>query len=126
MYGLYIQDQIKLPYGFHVMGGIRYQYIHQSNGQQLSLDYGGDGKPTSSSTPAQKAVTPRVGLLWQPKKWLSLYANYVESFGPNSGNAFVSTGVFTIVAPTSAEQYEGGIKAEFFDGKLRPTWLITT
>ncbi|WP_254786799.1 TonB-dependent siderophore receptor [Methylomonas sp. LWB] len=28
-YGLYVQDQIKLPYNFHVMGGIRYQYIHQ-------------------------------------------------------------------------------------------------
>jgi iron complex outermembrane recepter protein len=101
-YGLYVQDQIKLPYDVHVMGGIRYQYIDQDH-------------------VVQDAVTPRVGILWQPKKWLSLYANYVESFGANTSGAraFVRTGVFTTVAPTSAEQYEGGIKAEFFDGKLR-------
>ncbi|NOS74027.1 MAG: TonB-dependent receptor, partial [Methyloglobulus sp.] len=95
-YGLYIQDQIKLPYGFQVMGGIRYQYIDQNKVEQ-------------------DAVTPRVGLLWQPKKWLSLYTNYVESFGANSGRVFPGTPI----PPTSSEQYEGGIKAEFFEGKLR-------
>ena len=101
-YGLYIQDQIKLPYDVHVMGGIRYQYIDQDHD-------------------VQDAVTPRVGILWQPKKWLSLYANYLEGFGANTSGAraFVRTGVFTSVAPTSASQYEGGIKAQFFDGKLR-------
>lgn len=112
-YGLYIQDQIKLPLGFQVMGGIRYQYIHQNELIES------DGILPSSSASTQDAVTPRVGLLWQPKKWLSLYANYVESFGANQGNSFVRTGVFTTVPPTSANQYEGGIKAEFFDGKLR-------
>ena len=103
-YGLYIQDQIKLPYGFQVMGGIRYQYIDVKS----SLDSVGTQQ-------VQDAVTPRVGMLWQPKKWLSLYANYAESFGANTGRVFPGT----TVPPTSAEQYEGGIKAEFFEGKLR-------
>ena len=111
-YGLYVQDQIKLPYGFQVMGGIRYQYLHQKSSNQF------DGQTTTTSF-TQDAVTPRVGLLWQPKSWLSLYANYAENFGANSGLTFVSTGVFKPVAPTSATQYEGGIKAEFFNGKLR-------
>ncbi|NOU22565.1 MAG: TonB-dependent receptor [Methyloglobulus sp.] len=102
-YGLYIQDQIKLPYDVQVMGGIRYQYIDLIDGN------------AGITQQVQDAVTPRVGLLWQPKKWLSLYANYVESFGANSGRVFPGA----IVPPTSAEQYEGGIKAEFFDGKLR-------
>ncbi|MEQ1740723.1 MAG: TonB-dependent siderophore receptor, partial [Methyloglobulus sp.] len=95
-YGLYIQDQIKLPYGFQVMGGIRYQYIDVDKAEQ-------------------DAVTPRVGILWQPKSWISLYANYVESFGANSGRVFPGTPV----PPTSSAQYEGGIKTQFFDGKLR-------
>jgi iron complex outermembrane recepter protein len=113
-YGLYVQDQIKLPYGFQVMGGIRYQYLHQKSSNQF------DGQTTTTSF-TQDAVTPRVGLLWQPKSWLSLYANYAENFGANTSNAltFVRTGVFKPVAPTSATQYEGGIKAEFFNGKLR-------
>ncbi|MEQ1740234.1 MAG: TonB-dependent receptor [Methyloglobulus sp.] len=96
-YGLYIQDQIKLPHGFQVMGGIRYQYVDQDKAEQ-------------------DAVTPRVGILWQPQSWLSLYANYVESFGANNGRLWPDS---RPIAPTSAEQYEGGIKAEFFGGKLR-------
>jgi iron complex outermembrane recepter protein len=109
-FGLYIQDQIKLPYNIQVMGGIRYQYLHQNNKDQLA---------GSSSGLTADAVTPRVGFLWQPKKWLSLYANYVENFGPNDPFATIFPG--TLPAPTSAEQYEGGIKTEFFDGRLRAT-----
>jgi iron complex outermembrane receptor protein len=100
-YGLYIQDQIKLPYGFQVMGDIRYQYIDVKD-------------PANSDVKAQDAVTPRVGVLWQPKNWLSLYANFAESFGANTGRVFPGIPA----PPTSAEQYEGGIKAEFFEGKL--------
>jgi iron complex outermembrane recepter protein len=109
-YGLYIQDQIKLPYNIQVMGGIRYQYLHQNNKDQLA---------GSSSGLTDDAVTPRVGFLWQPKKWLSLYANYVENFGPNDPFASIFPG--TLPPPTSAEQYEGGIKTEFFDGRFRAT-----
>jgi iron complex outermembrane recepter protein len=111
-YGLYIQDQIELPYSVHVMGGIRYQYIH-SNSHNKTFD--GAAPTTSANT--NDAVTPRVGILWQPKSWLSLYANYVESFGANEGNIFPNKPI----PPTSAEQYEGGIKTEFFDGRLRAT-----
>ncbi|MEQ1766365.1 MAG: TonB-dependent receptor, partial [Methylotenera sp.] len=73
-YGLYIQDQIKLPYNIQVMGGIRYQYLNLNNKEQLAQ---------TSDRRTDDAVTPRVGFLWQPKSWLSVYANYVESFGPN-------------------------------------------
>ncbi|NOU23826.1 MAG: TonB-dependent receptor [Methyloglobulus sp.] len=109
-FGFYIQDQIKLPYDVQLMGGIRYQYLHQNNQDLVAK---------SSSGKSDDAVTPRVGFLWQPKKWLSLYANYVESFGPNDPFALIYPG--TLPPPTSAEQYEGGIKTEFFDGRLRAT-----
>jgi iron complex outermembrane receptor protein len=117
-YGVYIQDQIKLPYDVHVTGGIRYQNIHQTSLIEQSQAYGG---VTSLSASTQDAVTPRVGLLWHPKNWLSLYANYAESFGPNSGLTFVSPGFGKIVNPTSAAQYEGGFKFAFFEDKLRAT-----
>ncbi|WP_426992508.1 TonB-dependent siderophore receptor [Methylomonas sp. CM2] len=115
-YGLYFQDQIKLPYNFQVMGGIRYQYIHQ---KQSSQNYTGTVTPQDPTT--QDAVTPRVGILWQPQSWLSLYANYVEGFGANTGKTYVSPGVSKTIDPTSASQYEGGIKTSFFDGRLRAT-----
>ncbi len=115
-YGFYVQDQIKLPYQFHVMGGIRYQNIHQDNLTRFGDILGGGSSATALS---DDAVTPRVGILWRAQNWLSLYANYVESFGPNKAGAILESGA--LAPPTSAEQYEGGIKTEFFDGRLRAT-----
>jgi iron complex outermembrane recepter protein len=115
-YGFYVQDQIKLTHDVHVMGGIRYQNIHQDNITQNGDILGGGFSATALS---DDAVTPRVGILWQPKSWLSLYANYVESFGPNKPGAVLESG--TLAPPTSAEQYEGGIKTKFFNGRLRAT-----
>ncbi|NOU23325.1 MAG: TonB-dependent receptor [Methyloglobulus sp.] len=121
-YGLYIQDQIKLPYDLHVTGGIRWQYIHDN-----VVFKNVDGSVGSSSASTNDAVTPRVGILWSPKSWLSLYANYAESFGSNIDPAngvslsFVNNGVGKALGPTSAEQYEGGIKLSFFDNRLRAT-----
>jgi iron complex outermembrane receptor protein len=43
----------------------------------------------------------------------------VESFGPNDQFALIYPG--NLPPPTSAEQYEGGIKTEFFGGGLRAT-----
>ncbi|MEQ1531812.1 MAG: TonB-dependent siderophore receptor, partial [Methylococcales bacterium] len=94
-FGFYIQDQIKLPYDVQLMGGIRYQYLHQNNQNLIAK---------SSSGRSDDAVTPRVGFLWHPNSWLSLYANYVENFGSNDRFASIFPG--TLPPPTSAEQYE--------------------
>ena len=114
-YGLYGQDQIKLPYEIHVTGGLRYQYIHQNTISTQS------DVVSNAVAQTQDAVTPRVGILWHPQSWVSLYANYAESFGANSGIVWGAGSQFTSVAPTSASQYEGGVKTEFFDGRLRAT-----
>ena len=118
-YGGYIQDQIKLPYNVHVMGGIRYQNFHQGQLVQFSPTGYSAGTPDDFQGQSQDAVTPRVGILWQAQPWLSLYANYVESFGPNSGRIFSSETESKAVPATGASQYEGGIKTEFFNGRLR-------
>lgn len=110
-YGLYLQDQIKLPHNIHVMGGLRYQYVHKT----------GESGPANALTPfdpqTDDAVTPRVGILWQPQNWLSLYSNYAENFGANTGRGFLNKPL----PPQSAQQWEVGAKTEFFDGRLRAT-----
>ena len=68
-------------------------------------------------------------MLWNPKKWLSLYSNYTENFGPNTQGALLFTGFDPsgiplpgdALAPTSAQQWEVGAKTEFFDGRLQAT-----
>jgi len=111
--GIYIQDQIKLPFGLHLMGGVRYQNVTILS---RNSDYRVGDWTLNVPTKAQR-VTPRVGVLWQPQNWLSLYGNYAEGFGPNSGQIFPGTPV----PPSDAVQYEFGAKAEFFDSKLRAT-----
>ena len=116
-YGLYAQDQIKLPYNFHVMGGLRYQYVHHIGEQGPYGAY----VPYPALTDA--AVTPRVGLLWEARDWLSLYGNYVENFGNNGGAlTYVSPGVVKPIQPESAQQWEFGAKTQFFDGRLRTSF----
>ncbi|QSA96558.1 TonB-dependent receptor [Methylococcus sp. EFPC2] len=106
-FGAYAQDQIKLPYGIHVMGGFRYQYVKQWDNRAVQDLISDD------------AVTPRVGVLWQPQNWISLYGNYVENFGNSNMGAQTATG--KPLPPESAQQWETGAKFEFFEGRLSAT-----
>lgn len=113
-YGVYFQDQITIGDKLHIMGGGRYDMA----------GYGGFGGSSWEATKAgfsmqhEDKFTPRVGILYQPWDWLSVYGNYVESFGSNNGRNSVTGGTFK---PQSAEQYEIGFKTEFFDKQLSST-----
>jgi iron complex outermembrane recepter protein len=70
----------------------------------------------SDNTEASR-FSPRVGLVYQPIKPVSLYASWSRSFVPQfgtdrEGNQFV---------PTLGEQFEIGVKTEFFDNRLIAT-----
>jgi iron complex outermembrane receptor protein len=112
-YGVYFQDQITLWDKLHIMGGGRYDMA----------GYGGFGGTSWEETKAgfsmqhEDKFSPRVGIVYQPWDWLSLYGNYVESFGTNNGRS-ATGGNF---APQASEQYEIGFKTEFFDKRLSST-----
>jgi iron complex outermembrane receptor protein len=114
--GLYVQDQIELPYGFHVMAGARYQYVFNWNTGASRSGSFVSGPVSNSAIPAHQArVTPRFGLLWRPQSWVSLYGNYTEGFAANSGAVYPNT----FAPPSNAESWEAGAKFELFDGRLR-------
>ena len=112
--GLYLQDQVKLPYNFFLLTGARYEYVRQAS-ETGSASY--NVQPALPLT--GQALTPRFGLLWRPQEWLSLYGNYTEGFGPQPAGTLIYPGV--LGAPTSAESWEAGAKLELFGGKLRAT-----
>jgi iron complex outermembrane recepter protein len=120
--GVYLQDQIKLPYNIEVLGGLRYQYLNQRY-QMTDTNC----QATTSCTldnlnhrhgAVDQAVTPRVAVLWRPMDWLSFYGNYTEGFSPNFGKPQQDG---NLIPPSKANQWEAGAKAEFFDGRLRAT-----
>ncbi|NKB17843.1 MAG: TonB-dependent receptor, partial [Pseudanabaena sp. CRU_2_10] len=73
--------------------------------------------PTFNSDAEAQAFSPRLGIVYQPTKDISLYASYTQSFNPVSGRS--ETG--TPFLPERGTQYEIGIKADLFDGRLSTT-----
>ncbi len=113
-FGLYFQDQIKLPYHLSMLAGFRYD----------SAKSIGDFDGSVFENPRQDSLTPRGGLIWQPLPELSLYGSYTENF---SGVASIGAGG-TLLPPESAQQWELGIKTELFDKRLMGTlaWFDLT
>jgi len=133
--GAYVQDQMKLPMGFYVLAGGRYQYINaRSNGSNSYQDCFNPypSPPLSPFTPAPcnfdtetqpgqfvaQRVTPRSALLWRPYEWVSLYGSYAESYSPNYNGLFV-LGTNQPNPPSAGEQSEGGVKLDLLDHKLQ-------
>lgn len=123
--GFYTQDQIELPYHVHLLAGFRYDTVRKLDASALSFNFPGfQAAQTSSTNLQQEAVKPRFGILYQPLPEVSLYANYVENFGIANGQNFDNNPL----PPTTAQQYEAGIKTELFDKRLTATlaWFDIT
>ena len=103
-YGLYFQDQIKLPFNVYGNVGVRYD---NANSIQYA-DYG--------SNTTDQHVSPRGGLLWKPLQWVSVFGNFSENFGPS--NSMWNSPVQNVLPPTLANQWETGLKTEFFNRRL--------
>ncbi len=111
--GAYVQDQLALPGGLHLLAGARLQYVHET---QTS---GYLAPPTPQPTLTGTRVTPRVGALWALQPWLNLYGNYAENFGASNGYGVQPNG--QVVPPTAGRQWEAGAKFQSADKRLSAT-----
>ena len=110
-YGVYFQDQLSFfDDKLFIMGGGRYDWA------RVKLD-SAFLSPLEKSVENNSRFNPRVGITYRPWTWLSLYGNYLESFGANNGRS----STLQAFDPQTAEQYEAGLKTEFFDGRLTST-----
>lgn len=108
-HGFYLQDQVKLPFNLHALAGFRYDTV-------VTTD-----TVTKETTEKDHRLSPRVGLVWQPVTWLSLYGSYTENFGISNGFQVGPDGGRQPLPSQSAKQWETGVKTEFLDGRLRTT-----
>ncbi|MEH2071690.1 MAG: TonB-dependent siderophore receptor [Nostoc sp.] len=112
-FGVYLQDQIAVFDNLKLLVGGRYDTYHSE--LQNFLD-------ASTTVTDSDAFSPRVGVVYQPTKEISLFANYSRSFVPVSGSskngdAFV---------PTRGTGYEVGIKGDFLNDRLSSTLAFYT
>lgn len=108
---VYAQDQIELPWNWHVMLGGRYQTL-----SSRSVTYFPSlGPPHVLDILYENEVfLPRAAVLWKFLPWMSSYYSYAEGMGANSG--IDRTG--RPLEPESSKQHEVGLKSEFFNGRL--------
>ncbi|MEH2051202.1 TonB-dependent siderophore receptor [Nostoc sp.] len=99
--GFYLQDQITVAENLKVLLGGRFDIANQKFQDLLNQ---------TTDFQQAEAFSPRVGIVYQPIKPISLYASYSRSF---------SQGQYTLGAappePERGTQYEIGVKADLTD-----------
>ena len=108
-FGAYVQDFAELPHGVFLLAGLRYD-----SATTYDTGYG-----VAQSVHDHPSPTPRLGILWQFHSSASLYASYTGNYGDTPLGNLTATGAF--LPPESAQQYEAGIKSEWFDKRLTVT-----
>lgn len=107
--GIYVQDQISLFDNLKLLAGLRYDTVEQKTVIPEATLF--DPEP-GEQTQNNDALSPRVGIVYQPIEPLSLYASYSKSFNPTTETTFSGDPL----EPERGEGYEAGVKAELLKG----------
>jgi iron complex outermembrane receptor protein len=122
-FGIYAQDLISFTDQIKVLAGIRWSW-QEAEVSTYKEVYNATTKiqttapekttPVVGAKRKDKAFSPKLGLVYQPTKDMSLFASYSNSFTPNTG---LTVDGNTIEA-SIIDQYEVGIKKDFWRGIL--------
>ena len=114
--GAFVQDLISLTEQFKVLAGVRYTFQKTPR----TVTYNEDTQTTTLSNNSlgkskiENAFSPKVGLIYQPIKSSTIYVSYASNFTSNTG-----TDIYLApLSPSTIDQYEIGLKNDFWDGKL--------
>ncbi|MGD9727844.1 MAG: TonB-dependent siderophore receptor, partial [Nitrospiraceae bacterium] len=102
----------------HMHAGGRFDLFEQ-NLTSRPNDVSPDGSQDSQTN---TAFSPSIGITYQPWKPIALYANYTESFAPQEAGARSITG--QLFDPQRGKAWEGGIKLQAFEDRLRSTIAV--
>lgn len=115
--GLYVQDQVALGTKWELLVGGRFDRAvdayADSYGSRGEACYPDCTAPITSAYPADKAFSPRAGLLYRIDDAASVYGSYSRSFGSSNGRDNFGNAL----KAQKGTQYELGIKAQVFDGR---------
>ncbi|MFL5808327.1 MAG: TonB-dependent siderophore receptor [Flavisolibacter sp.] len=110
-FGVYVQDLVKLSSKFNVLAGLRWSYL-----ETIGIDSTNalTGEKTKGQTRYDRALSPRFGLVYKPSVTTSFFTSYSNSFTVNTGQDIDGNAI----RPSIIDQYELGVKNEFFNGLL--------
>ncbi|MBH8576567.1 TonB-dependent siderophore receptor [Nostocaceae cyanobacterium CENA369] len=110
--GFYVQDIVSLTNNLNLVLGGRGDFVDNQVTNFL--------RASGNQSQSDFAFSPRVGLVYKPIPPVSLYASYSQSFSQNIGTTFEGD----LFEPSRGTQYEVGVKADFFGGKLSSTLAL--
>ena len=112
--GVYAQDFISITKEFKVIAGLRWSYIE--NMPTLNTKFKTNLKSeVNNSATSDQAVSPKVGLVYNPNDNLSVFATYTNSFVANTGlDAFT----LNSLKPSLVDQYEVGAKKNLWNNAV--------
>lgn len=111
-FGVYVQDLIAVTPKLNLLAGIRWS-IQQSPATTTNYLLYGDST-TNGTYKADRAFSPRFGVVYKPTKSSAFFASYASSFSPNTGTDIY----YRALSPSIIGQYELGVKNDFFKGML--------
>lgn len=133
--GIYAQDFISITKQLKVIAGLRWSYIE--NMPTLTTRFASNDKiEVANSSTSDNAFSPKVGLVYAPNENLSMFATYTNSFAANAGytsdqfgtvntnqsasdvQAQLNTLSKQSIKPSTVDQYEIGIKKNFWNNAL--------
>ncbi len=120
-FGVYFQDLISITDKLKVLAGVRwswqeaevttYKEVYANKVQTVKPE---NAVPTVGAKKLDNAFSPKFGLIYQPRKDISIFGSYSTSFTPNTG----TTADLKPIEPSIIDQYEAGIKTDFLEGML--------
>ena len=120
-FGAYFQDLISVTDYIKVLAGIRWSWqesqattYKETVANKIQTVAPENATPTTGAKRLDNAFSPKVGLVLQPTKEISLFGSYSNSFTPNTGNTFNDEPL----KPSIIDQYEAGIKTDIWNGIL--------
>ncbi|MEO1342097.1 MAG: TonB-dependent siderophore receptor, partial [Cyanobacteria bacterium J06635_13] len=106
--GVYLKDRIDILDNLILAAGVRYDIVDQDLTDNLA------GEETNQN---DDAVSPNVGIVYQPIEPISLFASYSQSFAPNG--AIDAEG--ELLEPETGEGFDIGIKGDIIANRLSGT-----
>jgi iron complex outermembrane recepter protein len=110
-FGVYAQDLLSVTKQFKVLAGIRWSW---QEAVADTYNFSPQNSIVKGEAIQNKAFSPKLGLVYQPNPNTSLFSSYSNSFIPNTGVTITNEPL----KPSLIDQYEIGIKKDFWKGIL--------
>lgn len=107
---LYFQNLIELTPNIKILAGGRFDWADTFYEDKLTN--------TTFNETSESDFSPRLGIVYQPSNSTSIYASWTNSFNPQ---IFFRSRTDEPFKPETSEQFEVGIKQEFFNKRLSAT-----